>query len=98
NMNANADGTITGEPCACLLQVLELSAKFDDVVLRQLYLLFDAPLRLVDEAFDVARLQIHHERGAALAVVAPDRLDCLQCLELHQFSERDEAGLADAYR
>ena len=78
-----------GKARAGFLQVFKLPAELDDIILGEMHLLLDAPLGFADEAFHVAHFKIHHEGGAALAVIAPDRLDCIQRLELHQLSERE---------
>ena len=41
-------------------------------------------------------LEIDHQRSAALAGVAKNRLDGLERLEFHDFAEWKKSGLADA--
>ena len=52
-----------------LLQVLELPAELDDVVFGKFHLLLLCALRLVHEAFNVSRFQVHHQRGTPQSVI-----------------------------
>ena len=80
------------------MQVLELSAELDEVAFGEFDLAPDRFLGGAHVAFDVARVQVHHQRGAALAVVALDRFHGLEGGELDGLAKRQQAVVADAQR
>src|SRR5207237_7057413 len=58
-----------------LFQVFVGAAEFKNVTFRHFYFLFDSLLGVVDESFNVARLQIDQECCPPASFVAQNRLD-----------------------
>ena len=67
---------------------MKLATEFDDVALGEFQLGRDGFFDAVDIAFNVARAEVNHECGAALAAVALDGLDGLQRGKIHRLAER----------
>jgi hypothetical protein len=86
------------QPCARLLQMLELPAEFIVVAGWKLHFCLNASAGLVHITFRIAPAQIHENRGSALAGFAGDRTDLFEHFKSRDLAEREQSALFGAHR